>query len=68
MARYGGKLSFDFSPDRIMEEFDKSLGRLQLTYVDLVQIHDFEFCQDTERIATETLEVVKRIQQSGKAR
>ena len=31
--------------ERILKEFDASLARLQLSYVDVIQIHDFEFCQ-----------------------
>ena len=31
--------------ERILKEFDASLARLQLSYVDIIQIHDFEFCQ-----------------------
>eukprot|EP00091_Calanus_sinicus_P000089 TRINITY_DN10012_c0_g1_i4.p1 TRINITY_DN10012_c0_g1~~TRINITY_DN10012_c0_g1_i4.p1 ORF type:complete len:227 (-),score=57.46 TRINITY_DN10012_c0_g1_i4:147-827(-) len=47
---------------------DKSLERLQLSYVDLIQIHDFEFCQDPEKIAKETLPVLEKIVKTGKAR
>ena len=51
-----------------MEEFEKSLARLQLQYVDLIQVHDLEFCQDPERIARKTLPVLEKIVKSGKAR
>jgi len=60
--------AFDFSEERILAEFEKSLQRLQLSYVDLIQIHDFEFCQDPERIAKQTLPVLEKIVKSGKAR
>jgi len=62
------KNAFDFSEEKILAEFEKSLQRLQLSYVDLIQIHDFEFCQDPERIAKETLPVLEKIVKSGKAR
>ena len=70
VGRYGAdwKNAFDFSEERILAEFDKSLQRLQLTYVDLIQIHDFEFCQDPEKIAKLTLPVLEKIVKSGKAR
>ena len=70
VGRYGAdwENAFDFSEERILAELDKSLERLQLPYVDLIQIHDFEFCQDPVRIATETLPVLERIVRSGKAR
>jgi len=46
-GRYGASwgTAFDFSEERILSEFDLSLRRLQLPYVDLLQIHDFEFAQ-----------------------
>ena len=59
---------FVFGEERISAELEKSLQRLQLSYVDLIQIHDFEFCQDPERIAKETLPVLEKIVKSGKAR
>ena len=62
------KNAFDFSEETILAEFEKSLQRLQLSYVDIIQIHDFEFCQDPERIAKETLPVLEKIVKSGKAR
>merc|ERR1711936_238074 len=70
VGRYAAnwKDAFDFGEERILEEFEKSLERLQLSYVDLIQIHDFEFCQDPVRIAKETLPVVEKIVKSGKAR
>jgi len=60
--------TFDFSEERILAEFENSLARLQLQYVDLIQIHDLEFCQDPERIARKTLPVLEKIVKSGKAR
>jgi len=70
VGRYGAdwKNAFDFGEERILAEIEKSLQRLQLSYVDLIQIHDFEFCQDPERIAKETLPVLEKIVKSGKAR
>jgi len=70
VGRYGANWNdaFDFGEEKILEEFEKSLKRLQLSYVDLIQIHDFEFCQDPVRIAKETLPVVEKIVKSGKAR
>lgn len=70
VGRYGAtwETAFDFSEERILAEFDLSLKRLQLPYVDLVQIHDFEFAQDPARIAKETLPLVEKIVASGRAR
>jgi len=60
--------AFDFSEERILKEFDASLARLQLSYVDVIQIHDFEFCQNPTKIALETLPVLEKIVASGRAR
>ena len=70
MGRYSSdwKKAFDFSAETVVREFENSLRRLQLTYVDLVQVHDFEFRQDPEFIARVTLPAVRSIVESGKAR
>ena len=70
VGRYSSdwKKAFDFSAETVVREFENSLRRLQLTYVDLVQVHDFEFRQDPEFIARVTLPAVRSIVESGKAR
>ena len=70
VGRYGAtwETAFDFSEERILKEFDLSLQRLQLSYVDIIQIHDFEFAQDPVKIALETLPVLEKIVRSGRAR
>lgn len=42
VGRYGAE-EFDFSAERVTREFDASLGRLGLDYVDILQCHDIEF-------------------------
>ena len=39
-----------------------------MAYVDLIQVHDFEFHQDPEYIARVTLPALTKIVESGKAR
>lgn len=70
VGRYGSswETAFDFSPSRILAEFEESLRRLQLHSVDVIQIHDFEFSMDPARMALETLPVLESIVRSGKAR
>ena len=60
--------AFDFTPERILKEFDNSLKRLQLSRVDILHVHDFEYCQSPEYIAKTTLPAVLQIVQSGRAR
>lgn len=44
VGRYGSELSdFDFSAERVTASVRESLGRLQLSYIDLIQTHDIEF-------------------------
>ena len=59
---------FDFTPERITREFDNSLKRLQLSSVDILNVHDFEYCQSPSYIAKVTLPAVVKIVLSGKAR
>ena len=42
VGRYGPQ-EFDFSKGRVTREFEASLGRLGLEYVDILQCHDIEF-------------------------
>ena len=59
--------AFLFTEERTLSLLENSL---QLPYVvDLIKIHDFEFCQDPEKIAMEPLPaVLEKIVKSGKAR
>jgi len=42
VGRYGPE-EFDLSSERVTKEFDASLARLGLDYVDILQCHDIEF-------------------------
>jgi len=60
--------AFDFTEERVLKEFDNSLARLQLPSVDILHVHDFEYCQSPQYIATTTLPAVLKIVQSGRAK
>ena len=60
--------AFDFTEDRVIREFDISLKRLQLNKVDILHVHDFEYCQSPFYIATTTLPAVLKIVKSGRAK
>ena len=60
--------AFDFTQERVLREFDNSLARLQLSSVDILHVHDFEYCQSPEYIAKTTLPAVLKIVQSGRAK
>jgi len=58
---------FDFSADRVTRSVDESLARLNVDYVDLIQIHDMEF-GDVEQIVNETIPALRKVIETGKAR
>lgn len=58
---------YDFSADRVTAEFDRSLERLGVDHVDLLQCHDIEFTDHTQ-IVEETLPALQKLKQAGKTR
>nr|ABG22022.1 oxidoreductase, aldo/keto reductase family protein, expressed [Oryza sativa Japonica Group] len=58
---------FDFSAARVTRSVDESLARLGLDYVDILHCHDIEFT-DLDQIVNETIPVLQKIKESGKAR
>lgn len=68
VGRYGHKPEdFDFSSKRVTRSVDESLARLNVDYVDFIQVHDMEF-GDINQIIQETLPALRAIQETGKAR
>lgn len=66
VGRYGGDV-FDFSPERVQQSVEESLGRLGLDYIDILHAHDVEY-GDLEFIASETVPALHRVVEQGKAR
>ena len=56
---------FDFSAEKTRSSVLESLSKLQTDYIDLVQVHDLEFCEDPEIILKETLQVLLEFQSKG---
>jgi L-galactose dehydrogenase len=68
VGRYGEQQeNFDFSAARITRSVDESLGRLNVDYVDFIQVHDMEF-GDVSQIIEETIPTLRKVQEQGKAR
>lgn len=68
VARYGYKeQDFDFSAERVTASIDESLARLNVDYIDFIQVHDMEF-GSVEQIVHETIPALRRVQAAGKAR
>lgn len=62
------KNMFDFSAKKVTQSTEESLKRLQLDYVDLLQIHDVEFAPSVEMIINETLPAVGGLRDRGLCR
>jgi len=62
-----GKM-FDFSRTRIIKSVDESLERLGLDYIDLIQVHDVEFCESLEQLVNHTIPALVELKRSGKVR
>lgn len=62
------KLMFDFSARKTRESVEKSLKKLGVDYVDVIQIHDLEFSPSLNIIINETLPTLQEIVKEGKAK
>src|SRR5690606_28902150 len=58
---------FDFSKKRILQSIDESLHRLKTDYLDIFQLHDIEFV-DQSVILEEAVPAMQKVIRSGKAR
>ena len=56
---------FDFRPERVRSSVEHSLKLLGLTTIDLLQVHDLEFCSDLETIVSETLPALDELRKQG---
>ncbi|KAJ9446467.1 L-galactose dehydrogenase [Diplonema papillatum] len=67
IARYDKDLlkMFDFSYDRTVQGVQDSLKRLQLKYVDGMQVHDPEFCPDIDIVVNETVRGLYKAKEDG---
>jgi L-galactose dehydrogenase len=68
VGRYGMEpKDFDFSAARVTASIERSLARMQVDHVDLIQAHDIEFAS-LDQIVNETVPALRKLQESGKAR
>merc|ERR1712051_883680 len=59
---------FNFSACKVEESLKDSLKKLQIPYVDLIQVHDIEFSQSIDQIVQHTLPALKKLKEQGLAR
>ena len=48
-----------------MQSIEESLQRLQLSYVDVLQVHDVEFAPSVDMVVKETLPAVQKLKEKG---
>jgi L-galactose dehydrogenase len=59
---------FDFTYDRTIKSVEESLERLQVEYLDCVQVHDPEFAPSLDVVVSEVLPALAFLQKAGKIR
>jgi len=59
---------FDFTRDRVIRSVDESLARLGVDYIDVIQVHDVEFCHSLEQLVTHTIPALLTLKAQGKVR
>lgn len=59
---------FDFTAEKITSGFEESLKRLQLSHVDVLQLHDIEFAPSADIILNEALPAVQKLKERGLCR
>jgi aryl-alcohol dehydrogenase-like predicted oxidoreductase len=64
VGRYG-EAEFDFSAKRVVESVEKSLRRMKVDYIDIIQCHDIEY-GDLDQVVEETLPALRKVQAAGK--
>lgn len=57
---------FDFTRKKIRESVEKSMSLLGLDYLDLVQIHDVEFCHSLDQIVQHSIPELQELRKDGK--
>lgn len=67
VGRYGenGVNTWDYSAKRAKDSVYESLERLNIDYIDLINVHDVEFCSDLSIIANETLPALHELKAEG---
>ncbi|CAG0916495.1 unnamed protein product [Notodromas monacha] len=64
VGRYDYK-SFDYSAERVFRSVKESMAKLNVDYIDLIQVHDFEFARNAEVIVNETLPALEKLRRDG---
>lgn len=57
---------FNFTSERTLQSVDESLKRLGVKYIDLVQLHDVEFCASNQQLLQHTIPALLKLKKMGK--
>ncbi|VEN58225.1 unnamed protein product [Callosobruchus maculatus] len=70
VARYekDPKLMFDFSAEKTRQSIEQSLKRMEVDYIDLIQVHDIDFAPSLDIVLKETLPTLHEFVKAGKAK
>ncbi|CAG7713569.1 unnamed protein product [Allacma fusca] len=67
-GRFDLATSLDFSASSVLKSIERSLERLGLPYVDVIQVHNCDVPGDREKLLKETLPALESVVKAGKAR
>ncbi|XP_023323321.1 L-galactose dehydrogenase [Eurytemora carolleeae] len=59
---------FNFSKDKVVSSVKESLARLQVDYIDLIQVHDVEFAESLVQLAQHTIPALIQLKSQGLVR
>jgi len=68
VGRYQNEVDkmFDFTSEKAQSSVHESLRRLGVKYLDLVQIHDVEFCASIQQLLVHTIPALVELKKAGK--
>lgn len=62
------EVMFDFTAKRTLRSIQESLNRMEIDYIDVIQVHDPEFCPEMSIILQETLPALQEAKDKGLVR
>jgi len=57
---------FNFTSEKTIQSVEESLQRLGVKYIDIVQLHDVEFCASNQQLLSHTIPALVKLKKAGK--
>lgn len=57
---------FNFTSEKTLQSVEESLVRLGVKYLDIVQLHDVEFCASNQQLLSHTIPALLKLKKAGK--